>query len=63
MKYLIACLLLSFSILGLAQSNKQVLMRKELTKVNTYYQQFYVQNPQINHLFKKIDEELTKRLD
>ena len=56
MKYLIACLLLSFSILGLAQSNKQVLMRKELTKVNTYYQQFYVQNPQINHLFKKIDE-------
>ena len=56
MKYLLTCLLLSISIQVLAQSNKQVSMRKELTKLNDYYQKLYSQNAKIDHLFKKIVE-------
>jgi hypothetical protein len=54
MKLLIACLLLSFSILGFTQSSKQVSMKKELTKVNDYYQSLYAQSAKIDYLFKKI---------
>jgi hypothetical protein len=39
---------------GFAQSSKQVSMRKELTKVNDYYQQLYAQSTKIDHIFKKI---------
>jgi len=39
---------------GFAQSSKQVSMRKELTKVNDYYQQLYTQSTKIDHIFKKI---------
>ena len=56
MKYFITCLLLSISILGLAQYSKQVSMRKELAKVNDYYQNLYAQSAKIDHLFKKIVE-------
>ena len=54
MKLLIACLLLSFSMLGFSQSSKQVSMKKELTKVNDYYQGLYSQSTKIDYLFKKI---------
>ena len=54
MKFLITCLLLCFSIASFAQSSKQVSMRKELTKVNDYYQQLYTQSTKIDHIFKKI---------
>jgi len=54
MKLLIACLLLSFSILGFTQSSKQVSMKKELTKVNDYYQGLYSQSAKIDQIFKKI---------
>jgi hypothetical protein len=54
MKILITYLLLCFSIMSFAQSNKQVSMRKELTKLNDYYQHQYAQNRNIDHIFKKI---------
>jgi len=54
MKFFITCLLLCFSIASFAQSSKQVSMRKELTKVNDYYQQLYAQSTKIDHIFKKI---------
>jgi len=54
MKLIIACLLLSFSILGFTQSSKQVSMKKELTKVNDYYQGLYSQSAKIDQIFKKI---------
>ena len=54
MKFLITCLLLCSSIVSFAQSSKQVSMRKELTKVNDYYQQLYTQSTKIDHIFKKI---------
>jgi len=54
MKFIITCLLLCFSFSGFAQSSKQVSMRKELTKVNDYYQQLYAQSKKIDHIFKKI---------
>ena len=43
-----------FSIVSFAQSSKQVSMRKELTKINDYYQQLYTQSTKIDYLFKKI---------
>jgi len=54
MKILITYLLLCFSVVGFAQSSKQVSMRKELTKVNDYYQRLYAQSTKIDHIFKKI---------
>jgi len=54
MKFFITCLLLCFSIASFAQSSKQISMRKELTKVNDYYQQLYTQSTKIDHIFKKI---------
>ena len=56
MKYLITCLLLSIVLIGHAQTHKHLSMRKELMKVNDYYQKLYVQNSKIDHLFKKITE-------
>jgi hypothetical protein len=45
-----------FSATGFAQSSKQVAMKKELFKLNTYYQELYSQSPKIDHIYTKIIE-------